>query len=92
MVHPVKRGQALRGTLPLTDLVCDVSQSSQQSQTSGARRDQGRPARLAEVTEVNLPYPLCKDWGAAERGRGKERNTPPVALLESSMRNTGSSS
>ena len=32
------------------------------------------------ITEVNLPYPLCKDWGAAESGRGKEMNTPPVAF------------
>jgi hypothetical protein len=32
------------------------------------------------VTEVNLFYPLCKDWGAAESRRGKEMNTPPVSF------------
>ena len=31
MVHPLKRGKALRGTLPLTDRVCDVSQARPKS-------------------------------------------------------------
>ena len=32
------------------------------------------------VTEVNLSYPLSKAWGAAKRGRDKERNTPPTSF------------
>ena len=35
---------------------------------------------MATVTEVNLFYPLCKDWEVAKRGRGKERNTPPPSF------------
>jgi hypothetical protein len=35
---------------------------------------------VAEVAEVNLFYPLFKDWGAAESGWGKEMNTPPVSF------------
>ena len=81
MVNHLKRGKALRETLALTYLVCDVSQSSLKSYTSGESRDQGHPAmRMAMVTEVNLSYPLSKDWGAAKRGWGKERNTPPTAF------------
>jgi hypothetical protein len=38
---------------------------------------------IATVTEVNLVYPLSKDWGAAESGRGKEMNTPPVSFRSS---------
>src|SRR5712691_12566977 len=77
-VHHLKRGKALRGTLTLTSLVYEVSPSSLKADTSAARKDQGPPAAgMATVTEVNLFYPLCKDWGAAKRGRGKERNTPP---------------
>ena len=42
------------------------------------------------ITEVNLTYPLCKDWGAAESGRGKEmQHATCRVLLESSMLNTG---
>jgi hypothetical protein len=81
MVHHRKRGQALRERLTLTDLVCSVSQASLQSHTSDERKDHSDPDGLiAVVTEVNLSYPLCKAWGAAKRGRGKERNTPPPSF------------
>jgi len=80
MVHHLKRGKALRGRLTLTDRVCDVSQSSQKSQTSGESMDQCLPETVAKVAEVNLFYPLSKDWGVAKSGRGKERNTPPVSF------------
>ena len=80
MVHHLKRGQALRGTLTLTDLVCDVSQASQKSYTSGESKDQGTPGTGAKGTEVNLFSPLSKAWGATKSGRGKEMNTPPVSF------------
>ena len=32
------------------------------------------------MAEVNLFYPLSKDWGAAKSGWGKEMNTPPVSF------------
>jgi len=80
MVNHLKRGKALRGTLTLTDLVCDVSQSSLKSYTSGESKDQCIPETGAKVTEANLSYPLCKDWGAAKSGRGKEMNTPPTSF------------
>ena len=80
MVHHLKRGKALRERLTLTDLVCDVSQASLKSYTSGESKDQGNPDGIATVTEVNLFYPLSKTWGAAESGWGKERNTPPTVF------------
>ena len=81
MVHPLTRGKALRERLPLTDLVCYVSQASLKSHTSGESKDHSNPDGLiAVVTEANLSYPLCKAWGAAKRGRGKERNTPPPSF------------
>ena len=80
MVHHLKRGKALRGTLTLTDLVCDVSQASLKSYTSGESKDQCLPETVAKVAEVNLFYPLSKAWGAAKRGRGKEMNTPPTSF------------
>ena len=43
MGHHLKRGQALRERLPLTSLVCEVSQLRLKSSTSGARKDQGNP-------------------------------------------------
>jgi hypothetical protein len=80
-VNHLKRGKALRGTLTLTYLVYEVSQSSLKADTSAASKDQGTPSDgMATVTEVNLFYPLCKDWGAAKCGRGKERNTPPTSF------------
>ena len=81
MVNHLKRGKALRERLPLTDLVCHVSQSNLKSDTSGERKDQGKPEDgMATVTEVNLAYPLWKDWEAAKSGRGKERHTPPTSF------------
>ena len=81
MVHHVKRGKALRETLPLPDLVCSVSQASLQAPTRDERKDHShRVDAMAVVTEVHLSYPLGKAWGAAKRGRGKERNTPPTAF------------
>ena len=80
MVNHLKRGKALRARLPLTDLVCNVSQSSQKSYTSGESMDQGIPETVAQVAEVTLSYPLSKDWGAAKSGWGKEMNTPPVSF------------
>src|SRR5207247_2942851 len=78
-VHHVKRGKALRERLPLPSLVSQVSQASLQSHTSDERQDHcQRAGSLAVVTEVNLFSPLCKAWGAAKRGRGKERNTPAI--------------
>ncbi len=79
MVNHVKRGKALRERLTLTDLVGYVSQASLKSYTSGESKDQGNPDGIATVTEVNLSSPLSKAWGAAKRGRGKERNTPPTS-------------
>ena len=79
MVNHLKRGKALRGTLPLTDLVCDVSQASPKSSTSGESTDQGLPETEAKVTAINLSYPLSQTWGAAKSGRGKEMNTPPTS-------------
>ena len=66
--------------LALTYLVYEVSQSSLKSYTSGESKDQCLPETGAKVTEVNLFYPLSKDWGAAKSGRGKEINTPPVSF------------
>jgi hypothetical protein len=80
MVNHLKRGKALRGTLTLTDLVCDVSQASPKSYTSGESKDQCPPETGAMVTEINLSYPLSKTWGAAKSGRGKEINTPPTSF------------
>ena len=42
--------------------------------------DQCIPETVAKVAEVNLPYPLSKDWGAAKSGWGKEMNTPPTSF------------
>ena len=47
MVHHLKRGKTLRERLPLTDLVYDVSQSSQKSETSAERMDQDKPDKRA---------------------------------------------
>ena len=81
MVNHLKRGKALRERLTLTDLVCYVSQASLKSHTSDESKDRNNPdGPLAMVTEANLSYPLCKAWGAAKCGRGKERNTPPPAF------------
>ena len=81
MVNHLKRGKALRERLTLTDLVCYVSQASLKSYTSDESKDHSNPdGPMAVVTEANLSYPLCKAWGAAKRGRGKERNTPPTAF------------
>ena len=80
MVNHLKRGKALRERLTLTDLVCDVSQVSLKSYTSGERKDQGKPDGIATVTEVNLFYPLSKAWGAAKSGWGTEMHTPPTAF------------
>jgi hypothetical protein len=80
MVNHLKRGKALRLTLALTDLVYAVSQSSQKADTSAASWALCPLAMGAEVAEVNLFYPLSKDWGAAESGWGKEMNTPPVSF------------
>jgi hypothetical protein len=79
MVHPLKRGKALRGTLPLTDRVCAVSQARPQSSTSGESTDHCPPETGAMVTESTLSSPLSTTWGAAKSGRGKERNTPPTS-------------
>ena len=46
MVNHLKRGKALRERLTLTDLVCDVSQSSLKSYTSGESKNQGKPDGL----------------------------------------------
>jgi hypothetical protein len=83
MVNHLKRGKALRGTLTLTDLVCDVSQASPKSYTSGESKDQGTPETGAKVTGVNLFYPRSKAWGATKSGRGKEMNTPPTSFCVS---------
>lgn len=81
LVNHVKRGKALRDRLPLTDLVGYVSQASLKSHTSDESKDHSkRVEALAVVTEVNLCSPLCQAWGAAKRGWGKERNTPPPAF------------
>jgi len=81
MVHHPKRGKALRERLTLTDFVCYVSQASLKSPTSDERKDHSDlDGLIAVVTEVNMFYPLCKAWGAAKRGRGKESNTPPTAF------------
>jgi hypothetical protein len=81
MVHHLKRGKALRERLPLTDLVCYVSQASLQSYTSGERKDHSKSDEpIVVVTEANLSSPLCKAWGAAKSGRGKARHTPPTSF------------
>src|SRR5713226_71142 len=81
MVNHLKRGQALRERLTLTDLVCDVSQASLKSHTSGESKDHSKSdGPIVVVTEANLSYPLCKAWGAAKSGWGKERNTPPTSF------------
>jgi hypothetical protein len=67
-------------TLALTYLVYEVSQSSLTSHPSGESKDRGLPETGAKGTEVNLLYPLSKDWGAAKSGRGAERNMPPVSF------------
>ena len=79
MVNHLKRGKALRGTLPLTDRVCAVSQARPKSYTSGESKDQCPPETGAMVTEITLSYPLSTTWGAAKSGRGKEINTPPTS-------------
>ena len=43
MGNHLKRGKALRGTLPLTDRVCSGSQSSRKPSTSGESTDVGHP-------------------------------------------------
>ena len=79
MVTPLKRGEALRDRLTLTDLVCYVSQGRLTSSTSGARKDHGHPEGLATATEGHRFSPLENTGGAAKSGRGTERNTPPVS-------------
>ena len=81
MVNPLKRGKALRERLTLTYRVCKVSQASLKSHTSDESKDHSNPdGRSAVVTEANLSSPLCKAWGAAKSGRGKESNTPPPSF------------
>ena len=80
MGNHLKRGKALRETLPLTSLVEQVSQTSLKSDTSAESKDQWKPKPVIPVTAGNLAYPLSKAWGAAKRGWGKERNPPPTAF------------
>ena len=79
-------------TLPLTDLVCYVSQSRRKSYTSGESKDQCLPETGAKVTEVNLFYPLSKDWGAAKSGWGHQKHATYSMSFASYLLNTGSSS
>ena len=76
MVHHLKRGKALRETLTLTDLVCSVSQSSQQSYTSGESTDEGSPVWLDVLAS---PRSTCLTLGAQtgepQRAEGARRAT-----------------
>jgi len=78
MVNHLKRGKTLRETLPLTSLVSEVSQLSLKAYTSGESKDLGQ-VYGGQGALGHLPYPRVKDWGAAERGRGKE-SPPPVSF------------
>ena len=76
MGHHVKRGKALRGTLPLTDRVCEVRQSSLPSPTSGESRDHGQPALLAGPgSQRSTCPPLCAKTGEPQRADGARRGT-----------------
>jgi hypothetical protein len=82
----------LRGTLPLTSLVSEVSQARRKSSTSGESTDAGHADGRARVPEVNLADPVCKTWGAAESGRDQEKHATVLVLSESARRNTGDAS
>ena len=93
MVNHLKRGKALRGTLPLTYLVYDVSQSSPKSDTSAESKDQGQPATVAAGDRGQPVLPSVQRLGSRKerKGQGEEHATYLVPF-ESSMLNTGDSS
>ena len=74
MGHPVKRGQALRERLPLTALVCEVSQARRHSETRGERKDQGKPALLAwPWSQRSTGPPLWAKTGEPHSADGARR-------------------
>ena len=75
MVHHLKRGQALRGTLTLTDLVCDVSQASLKSYTSGERKDPCPPAAAGSASQRSTCFTLGLKPGEPPRADGARRGT-----------------
>jgi hypothetical protein len=46
------------------------------------------PVAMWKGAQTNL-LTLCRDWGAAERGRGSEKHATYTILSESSVVNTG---
>ena len=81
MVNHLKRGKALRFNAG-PDLPCLPGQPVEpESRLRALRvRTKAIPHGRVMVTEVNLSYPLSKDWGATKSGRGKEMNTPPTSF------------
>jgi hypothetical protein len=91
MVNHLKRGKALRGTLTLTDLVCDVSQSSLKSETSAESMDQCHPNGHGNGDRGQPVLPSAQRLGSRKErtGQGEEHATYIVSL-ESYTLNTGS--
>ena len=75
MVNHLKRGKALRETLTLTDLVCDVSQSSQKSYTSGESTDQCHPVTDVQRSQRSTCPTLGAKTGEPQRAEGARRET-----------------
>jgi len=94
MGHHLKRGKALRGTLPLPDRVCNVSQSSQKAYTSGESTDPGSQHGWQGHGHRGQPVlPSVQRLGSRTERMGQgDKHAPCLVPLESSRLNTGSSS
>lgn len=90
LVHHVKRGTALRGTLPLTHLVFCVSPLSLNAYTSGASKDQGIPVDGWQGDRDAPVFPSVQRLGSrkARTGPGEQHATYGVPFA-SAMVNTG---
>jgi hypothetical protein len=94
MVNHLKRGKALRETLTLTDRVCDVSQSSQKSETSAESTDHGSQFVWYGHGYRDEPVlPSVQRLGSRKERMGqREKHATCLVPFESSRLNTGSSS
>ena len=90
MVHHLKRGKALRGTLALTYLVYDVSQSSLKADTSGESKDQCPPETGGTGDRGQPVLPSVQRLGSRKERMGQgEKHATCLVLFESSRLNTG---
>src|SRR5688572_33449039 len=89
MVNRLKRGKALRGTLPLTHLVLCVSQWSLKSYTSGESKDQCTPADECTGDREEPVLPSVQRLGSRNErmGQGEKHATYSVPFESSILLN-----